>query len=455
MNPAVLHIPTRVRSAQGATNSVISARHSHESRELAFGIGTIAILLLLQARWDAPVVLRDGGDANAMALLVQTGDMLHRTLGIALGVSGLIWCRSYTRDSLHWRQPLGWILLAWTLWLASSVWWSEDPALTGRRLILLAFLLISAASFSRLSTVTAFALVSIGALGSLITGVVCELFWGTFQPLQSGYRFAGTGHPNLQGTTLAVGAIAAVGLVLSSGKYRRMAATGAGLCLTGLWLTNSRTSIVSLTACAAFGGGLVLMRNAARQRKLLQVAGMTFCVIVSAATMIIAFQGFRSTLAAGITEQRDEGRLGDFTGRVDLWKTCIPYASAHPVLGYGYDSFWSANHISDISSELQWAINEGHSMYLDLWLNQGAPGALLFLTALAICLINSVGSFWRGNDSGAIWAMLLFFPLIHGATESIMVPITNYPAYVVVAAIFVQLRRGYDMRSRSVARTPY
>ncbi len=122
------------------------------------------MLLLFQGVWNAPLLLRDGADANEMALAVQSGDILHRILGVLLGVSGLIWCRFHTRNPLRWQQPLGWIFLAWTLWLGASFWWSEDPGLTLRRLTLLFFLLVSAAAFSRLTRASIFTLVAFGAV---------------------------------------------------------------------------------------------------------------------------------------------------------------------------------------------------------------------------------------------------------------------------------------------------
>lgn len=437
-------------AARADCRLAIAARHSYEKRELAFGVVTVAILLIFQARWNAPLVFRTGGDPNAMSLGVRNGDMIHRILGILLAVSGFLWCRFRAKAPLDLLRPCGVILLAWVFWLGSSVLWSEDPALTIRRVILLLCLLISAVAFSRLPTMAMFALVSLGALVSLISGIVCELYWGTFQPLQPGYRFAGTAHPNMQGTTLAVGVIAAVGFAASSRRRRRVAACIGVLCLAGLWLTNSRSAMISLLACAALGTSLSLMRSAAKQRKLSQMVGMLLCFTAGTAVMIAIFPGARSTLASAIREKRDEGQLSDFTGRVGVWEVCERYGLEHPVTGYGYDTFWSATHISDISGELHWAINEAHSMYLDLWLDEGVPGTVLFLTLLLVSLGHNVRSFWRGNDSGGVWAMVLLFPLVHGLTESIMVPVTNYPAYVVVAVIFLQLRTHGGNRSRRI-----
>ncbi len=281
----------------------------------------------------------------------------------------------------------------------------------------------------------------------MLAGIGCELFWGTFHPLQPGFRFGGTVHPNHQGTTLALGAIAALGFAMSSRKHRRVAAMAGSLSLTGLWFTNSRTAMVSLLACTALGGGLVLMRNAATKGKLIQVVGMTLCAIIGVGTMIVCSGGLRSVLASEITEQRDERGLGDFTGRVEVWKTCIRYGSERPVLEYGYATFWSSARISDISEELHWAVNQGHSMYLDLWLNQGVPGTALFLALLVIALGKNVCSFWHGDNCAGVWAMLLLFPLVDGVTESIMAPVSNYPGYIIIAAIFVQLRGTRDLDS--------
>ena len=41
-------------------------------------------------------------------------------------------------------------------------------------------------------------------------------------------------------------------------------------------------------------------------------------------------------------EDRDVGEVSDLTGRTLIWELCLQVAEQHPILGFGFGSFWTA-----------------------------------------------------------------------------------------------------------------
>ena len=66
------------------------------------------------------------------------------------------------------------------------------------------------------------------------------------------------------------------------------------------------------------------------------------------------------------------------TGRSSLWEVCFEYHQLHPLLGYGFDSFWSPRHVFEISRRENWVIPNSHNSFVDLTLSTGIVGLALF-----------------------------------------------------------------------------
>lgn len=86
------------------------------------------------------------------------------------------------------------------------------------------------------------------------------------------------------------------------------------------------------------------------------------------------------------------GKDTTFTGRTDLWNVLIEMALERPWLGYGYGAFWSSNGAAEeVWRIFSWQPPNGHNGYIDIWLNVGLIGLLIFslgfIKNLAVSLI--------------------------------------------------------------------
>src|SRR5690606_23459802 len=123
-----------------------------------------------------------------------------------------------------------------------------DPVLSGKRLLVLVMMLVGAAGLARQFTLDALMrVVAICTALHLALGVGTELWLGTFAPLRTGYRFAGTLHPNQQGINCALLALSAVylGRVGRTRAGRLTASAALTLAMGFLLLTRSRTSLAA------------------------------------------------------------------------------------------------------------------------------------------------------------------------------------------------------------------
>ena len=96
---------------------------------------------------------------------------------------------------------------------AASFLWADDPGMCLRRLMVLGCAVIGAAGIARAFSLRQMSWLVVVTIGTLaLLGVLAETALGTFRPWAGDYRFAGTVHPNAQGTSLAAMCFAALGL---------------------------------------------------------------------------------------------------------------------------------------------------------------------------------------------------------------------------------------------------
>jgi len=142
--------------------------------------------------------------------------------------------------------------------------------------------------------------------------------------------------------------------------------------LTLLLLTKSRsTAAATIIALAS-----VQLIQAQLRTK---IAGAVICAGLGALALwllvIFGFDrltDFRDALLLGRAEDSDT-----LSGRAFIWPELLTYANNHLWLGYGYESFWTAGRIDDISSTLGWGLREAHNAYLEIVLWLGAVGLVI------------------------------------------------------------------------------
>ena len=405
-------------------------------REYIFGGLSLFVLLLFESQWNAPITRNESlaGILSANMGVISSGAIVRKILGLIIGMSGWVWIQRCSTRQIRILGIRSWILGIWGIWLCASVLWSEDPSLTIRRLGVFVMLFVSALGMASLRSSTVFALFTAMSVASLAVGVGCEIFWGTFHPFTAGYRFRGAASPNTQGAILAVGVMAAIGFAMTSRSHKGIAAAAGIVCAAGLILTNSRSAIIALIIGCTFGLLLLIVgRTNSLHRTHVLISILCFVMVLGIA--LITMQNSSHILLHSVAEHRDDGNTDSFNGRTAVWATCLEYASKRPLLGYGYDTFWTSERISAISSQIGWYINEAHSSYLDEVLNVGSVGTVLFIVAAISTLVWASKRYIRGQNEYFAWALLLLFMFVHSTMEALMMPIATFPAYAVLATM--------------------
>lgn len=306
----------------------------------------------------------------------------------------------------------------------ASFVWADDPAMCLRRLMTLVCCLIAAAGVAKAFSLSEIAWLAIWVLGSLaVVGLLAEIALGTFKPWAADYRFAGTVHPNTQGPAMAIVCLAAFTLALNRDSGRLWVWLVFAIAFGLLLLTKSRSATAGTLAA-------LTVVPLVKTKLSTKVGGVIACIgTVSLALWLLLVFGFdpltdfRDALLLGRAEESDT-----LSGRAFIWPELFTYASNRLWLGYGYESFWTAGRIDDISSTLGWGLREAHNSYLEIVLWLGIAGLVLLLMTVATALAASVRQWRRSGESVYLAPAGMFvFSLINAGFESGMVVVSLVP----------------------------
>lgn len=262
---------------------------------------------------------------------------------------------------------------------------------------------------------------------------MAELSVGTFAPLDLGFRFAGTTHPNMQGVNSGLLSLAALYLALCERRHRYWFLLVAGIGLAFLLLTKSRTALSSTLLAQIF---LIAVFSGPRQR-----AGLLTAAVFLGSLIAL---WFGRDLVERVLDAALLGRTYDaasLSGRVPLWRDLLEYFSQHPWLGVGYDGFWTPERIDAISESQSWPIASAHSAYLELALSVGVLGlALILLTVVATIPVLLRANRLPAHGGFAFLSAILVFCLVHGVLEASFMRPNLMTALAVAALVAAALR---------------
>lgn len=135
-------------------------------------------------------------------------------------------------------------------------------------------------------------------------------------------------------------------------------------------LTRSATITIAIVLLALVLGAVLLLRRTGPRASVV-VYGTIVAMIVGAA---IAVTQFSSTLLGLL------GKSDDLTGRLDIWDAVITLAQQRPVFGWGWVSWWVpwVPPFDTLAFEAGVRQLHAHNAWLDVWLQLGAVGVVLF-----------------------------------------------------------------------------
>ncbi len=351
------------------------------------------------------------------------------------------------RAMVHgWLPALTFIFI---LYISFSVLWAEDQDIVLRRIISFIFFCIAALGMAyRFSNrdLLMCCFVLCGAVG--VMSLAAEIATGTFTPWESEYRLYGITHTNSLGATMAIFVLAALALRRESERHRNLyllaAAIGFGLVL----LTKSRTAMVGLVAAL-----WIWMLLGARDRKRFIVMCLFGCALVVPLVVFLVGEQIGDGVRKAVLLGREGNSPETFTGRIPLWEFLIShYLDERPYFGYGFQGFWTPEHILRTSASQGWLIQHAHSGYLNVLLELGYVGLGIFAAVLTLGTMRSYVYFRATRDPGWLFmTTLLTWAIVASFFDSHLLSTSLRNFFCMVAIAKLAMFDPRDIRVREVA----
>ncbi|MHB9029581.1 MAG: O-antigen ligase family protein [Candidatus Latescibacterota bacterium] len=386
--------------------------------EIPWKISLLIIAVFFLADHNIFYSVRDTLETSLDTVVTETaeGNSLRRAVILLLGLAGLagLWLRG--KFALSSWSGTAKIILFFLGWAFLSLIWSEDAALTARRLIAFSMFCLAALAAVRHLTIKQIIWATFLSSGFfLLAGIGAEAVLHTFQPFSPEYRFQGTVHPNEQSTNCALLLISSFYLRKESpgGKYMLLFT---GLALLFLLLTKSRTSFFAIVA--ALGIYWSFRSPAVHKHALITAISLTMALLLPLGEAAIP------ALTRGVSLGRAETTSTSLNGRLPLWQECFKFVDSGKALlfGYGYGGFWTPVRIKRISLEQRWGgtsiggVGSAHSAYIDVLLQTGVIGLFLYI-ALLIGVIRRSYRMFRVSVKDAGFILVIF---IFGVVQSLL-----------------------------------
>ncbi|HUG92328.1 MAG TPA: O-antigen ligase family protein [Planctomycetaceae bacterium] len=372
----------------------------------------------------------------------EGGNTLRRAAFAGLAGCGLVLLVLPGGGRLHAAPQRTIPLMLFAAWCAASIVWSDDPAMTVRRLAAMGCLAVAALGFARYFTFRdlVWLVLTVSTL-YLFAGVAAELRNGTFRPWSGEFRFAGTLHPNTQGLNLAALSLSALCLARAASRRRLALYLLFGVAMVFLVLTKSRTSLAGVLVAL---GLIWTVRTPLRAKAAVALAGAWLVAVVALCATLAGLEAHRDIQDLALLGREEEA--DSLTGRVPLWTELAGWAGRRPLSGYGFDTFWTDERINAISDEMQWGLHEAHSSYLDIVLSVGLIGGGLLLLVLLPTVVRSARLFRAtGRPEHAFVFGWLAFALLNGLTESAMT-MPLHPTFVAACGLISVLLKPCEVR---------
>ena len=210
-------------------------------------------------------------------------------------------------------------------------------------------------------------------------------------------------------------------------KAGPLIAQGALLAMVLLLLAriNSMTSL----ACLVLASGLMVATSfpaVARRRAVVHL------LVVS----VLCFASLALFVDIGGDLLEAIGRDATLTGRAALWEKLLSM-NQHPWFGTGFESFWLGKRLEELWGIYWWRPNEAHNGYLEVFLNLGWMGVVLFALVLATGYRNVISAFRRDPHTGGLRLAYFVAGAAYGFTEVAFRPMNPVWVVFVLAIIAV------------------
>jgi O-antigen ligase len=185
---------------------------------------------------------------------------------------------------------------------------------------------------------------------------------------------------------------------------------GVGLSVLLVLLSTSSTALIVLLAVAALLPLYLMLRW-----------HWSWAVLALCLLILIAAGAVTGIIANADALASALGKDVTLTGRTFLWEAVVATAVQRPWLGYGFSAFWQgwSGESGQVLSMIAFWVPHAHNGFLDLWLELGLFGLIVFVLGLLVALHQAVGLARRSTGGEGIWPLVfLTFFMLYNMTES-------------------------------------
>jgi exopolysaccharide production protein ExoQ len=293
------------------------------------------------------------------------------------------------------------------VWAFVSFQWSNQPELTLRQGLLFICTYMSACvlamnlSWFRLARILAMLFSTQAIISAALALIKPE--WGVMSEIYPGAWSGLWGFKQSLGVAMAVGA----GCVTAYSLLNPNACSWTIPCL--LIMLTCVVQSEATTAILVTGLAIAIpftIRIASRHPS---IAAFSVWAIVSG----IVFSALALTIFAPVIFQA-LGKAPTLTGRTDIWAALKPAIEARPILGWGYQAFWTDTSLSSPVEQIVIAMDgfrapDAHSTPLDIRLQLGIVGSVLAILTFARSWLQAIFQAYR--EPGMILAFGFLTPV--------------------------------------------
>lgn len=248
-------------------------------------------------------------------------------------------------------------------------------------------------------------------------------------------------HKNGLGETMSMGFIAFYFSSLVNYQRKLFFQICCLLTVILIYFGQSATALMSVLFIFLISQGLKRLSLQSKKSVLLILLFLIFtCFLLF--LFLVNFNTFLSVNGKDVT----------LSGRTELWDTLWQFIQEKPWLGYGYGSFFSGE---SREANLLWQIHDwapvhSHNGYVQLWLNLGLIGLIVFILGYLSCLFNSLYQYLLFKDLKMLWIFLfLIYTVFLNFTEVSFFSSSNI-WIVTLASIYSMKIKTSDLTTRKV-----
>ena len=404
------------------------------------------LFLLAVFAFSTPLIKfgRPAGPDSALAMneLLLQGTWYRQASLLALAAFALFNILRSKSGRFQINGLLGWLILFYLVWATLSITWSINPLFTLKRVGILLILSISALYVAnRFSLQETIALVFFICAITILGGVVFLLRHNYFYPFVSWWRFGGNMHPIMQGWHCGLLMLSAFALSEKAEQNRALYIGISFIAFLLLIITRSRGPFLAFFVGTAVYWSLITSK---RYQGVLFFLGI---IIVGCLMYFMLGYDFVSFGEKVIML----GRVGEIesattlTGRAPLWTAAMILVDQRPFVGYGYESFLTAQNLIWITEKTGgWTTPSVHSAYIYTLGGLGYIGGVSLVLILFLSVKKSIGLARRNPEYAFVAAVLVWLTINMIIEDQIL----TRPVFPVFLWMILLARLGFIRQKR-------